>query len=89
MNKIYRIIVEPRAKKELDLLAGPIFMKVDKEIKSLAMEPRRIGSKKLDGDIHRIRVRSWRVIYSISDAGACVFILRISRRNEKTYKILK
>ena len=86
MSKVYRILVEPHAAGELDRLPKPVFMKIDAVISALAKNPRPFGVKKLDGPLHRIRVQSWRVLYSIFDEEAQIFILRVSLRNEKTYK---
>lgn len=47
-----------------------------------------MGVQKLEGPLHRIRVRDWRIIYGIHDPERRVVILRITRRSEKTYRNL-
>ena len=86
MNKVYEIILEHRAERELDKVPAEIFAKIDKAILALSKNPRPFGVKKLDETLHRIRIRDWRVIYTIMDKEMRIVILRVARRNEKTYK---
>lgn len=86
MNKVYEIILEPRVERELDKIPAEIFSKLDKAILALSKNPRPFGVKKLDEALHRIRIRDWRIIYAILDKETRIVILRIVRRNEKTYK---
>ena len=86
MNKLYEIRLETRAQKELDEIPAKVFAKVDKTILGLARNPRPFGVKKLDERIHRIRVQDWRILYAVFDKEARVVVLRVKRRNEKTYK---
>jgi mRNA-degrading endonuclease RelE of RelBE toxin-antitoxin system len=55
-------------------------------IGTLAENPRPHGTLKLDGDVHRIRVGQWRIIYTVSDVSRMVVINQILRRNERTYR---
>ncbi len=89
MSLIYEIVFETRAKKELDKVHSEIFSKIDKAIGELAKNPRPFGVKKLDEHIHRIRVQDWRILFAVFDKELRVVILRIARRNEKTYKFTK
>ena len=86
MSDPYEVVLEPRAEKELGQLAPDIFKKIDKAIVALSKNPRPFGVKKLDKEIHRIRIGDWRVLFSVFDRGARVVILRVVRRNEKTYR---
>ena len=86
MSKLYEIRLEPRARKELDEIPAKLFTKIDKAILALAGNPRPFGVKKLDERIYRIRVQDWRILYAVFDKEARVVILRVKRRNEKTYK---
>lgn len=58
-------------------------------IEHLSENPRPIGSLKIEDDAYRIRVGSWRIIYSIADREREILILRIARRSESTYKDLR
>ena len=86
MRKSYEILLEPRAQKELDNIPSPFFGKIDKAILALAGTPRPFGSKKLDDKMYRIRIGDWRILYAVFDKEARVVILRVVRRNEKTYR---
>ena len=86
MRRAYEVRIEPRAQKELDKIPAGSFKKIDQAIFSLAKDPRPFGVKKLDERIYRIRIQDWRVLYAVLDKGARVVILRIKRRNERTYK---
>ena len=63
-----------------------VFPKIDKAILGLSKNPRPFGVKKLDENIHRIRVGDWRIIFSIFDKESRLVVLSVVRRNEKTYK---
>ena len=82
---MYEIVLHPRAEKELDKVPSKDFLKIDRTILELKDNPRPHGVKKLDAELHRIRVGDWRIIYSIFDHEKRVVILRVARRNERTY----
>lgn len=86
MDRVFEIVLEPRAQKELDRVPSGLFPKVDKAILALAKNPRPFGVKKLDDRIHRIRVQDWRILFGIFDKESRVVIFRVVRRSEKTYK---
>ena len=86
MRGPFEIALEPRAERELDKVPAELFPKIDKAILALAKEPRPMGVKKLDGNIHRIRIGNWRVIYAILEKESRVVILRVAKRNERTYQ---
>ena len=88
MDTAYEVLLHPRAKQELDKVPRPLFLKIDPVIWGLRKTPRPFGVKKLEGDLHRIRVRDWRIIYAIFDQEHRAVILRVTRRTERTYKDL-
>jgi mRNA interferase RelE/StbE len=55
-------------------------------IKALKENPRPTLCKKLMGNIYRIRVGRYRVVYAIDDKDKTVDIGKIDRRKERTYK---
>lgn len=63
----YLLELKASAEKDLERLDNVIFSRVDAKVLSLATNPRPAGCKKLKGygDLWRIRVGDWRVIYSI------------------------
>lgn len=86
MTTPYEVRLHPRAERELDKLPDSLFPKIDTAIRELCENPRPFGVKKLEDDLHRIRIGDWRVIYAILDKEKRVVILHVARRNEKTYK---
>lgn len=67
MSTSYEVAFQPRAERELDKVPRDVFLKIDAVIWALRENPRPVGVKKLEGDIHRIRVGDWRIIYAILD----------------------
>lgn len=58
---------------------------MDRAIQGLVAEPRPSGVKKLRdaaGDLYRIRIGDYRVIYEIDDAVIVVVIIRVRHRRE-------
>ena len=86
MKRTYSIVIEPSAVKELDKVPVDVFNKIDRSISELAHNPRPFGVKKLRDNLHRIRIGDWRVLYAILNRESRLVILRVARRNEKTYK---
>jgi mRNA interferase RelE/StbE len=80
----YAIKIKPSARKELDALDDSVFLRIDRKIGSLALDPRPAGSKKLRGykDYWRVRVGDWRVVYEIDDPRKTVTITRVAHRRE-------
>ena len=86
MSAVYEVVLHPRTEKELNKIPREIFLKIDQAIRGLSGNPRPFGVKKLEGDLHRIRMGPWRIVYAILDGERRVVILHVTRRNERTYK---
>ena len=84
----YELVLTPRSKREFDRVPRDLFHRIDAAIRALPHNPRPIGVKKLEDDLHRIRVGDWRVQYLIHDKEQRVVIIRVVRRSEKTYRNL-
>lgn len=83
----YRVILSPAVRRQLDKLRIEDIAFLDKYIVSLAEDPYPNGARKLKGiDLLRIRVRNYRLIYSVKKKEKQVYIEKIARRNERTYK---
>jgi mRNA interferase RelE/StbE len=81
----YRVLIKSSAAREIEAVG----QKKDRQrivtaIRALAEEPRPTGSQKLTGetDRYRIRIGSYRIIYSIEDSDLIVLIVRIAHRKE-------
>jgi mRNA interferase RelE/StbE len=81
----YRVLIKPSAAKEIEAVG----QKEDRQrivtrIRSLARDPRPFGSEKLSGkgDLYRLRVGRYRVVYSVGDAELVVLIVRVGLRKD-------
>jgi mRNA interferase RelE/StbE len=81
---MYRVLVERSAEKDLRKLPLDVRSRVADALRSLAKDPRPVGSRKLAGTKHdwRIRVAAYRVIYEIADSIRVVRVYRVRHRRE-------
>ncbi|MCO5251223.1 MAG: type II toxin-antitoxin system RelE/ParE family toxin [Candidatus Kapabacteria bacterium] len=86
---MYRILIKKTALKSLDKLPLDILESINEKIFSLAKNPRPRGCKKLilKENLYRIRVSSYRIVYTIQDKILTIEIIKISKRDE-VYKDL-
>ncbi len=83
----YKVIVWPVAEKFILRLNESDYGAIVERLRSLAEEPRPQAVKKLAGtSLWRLRVRDFRIVYSVDDGERVVRVLRIARRSEDTYK---
>ncbi len=81
----YRVLIDSRAARRLESLPKVIVERLDKAILSLASNPRRPGTKRLQGKLHegwRVRVGQYRILYKIDDEARLVSIFDIGHRRE-------
>ena len=80
----YEIEITRTAEKQLKKLAREDQARVVAAIVALADEPRPRGSRKLAGydDVFRIRVGSYRILYSVSGGRLVIIILKVGHRRE-------
>lgn len=81
----YRVRLERRAEKELRSLDQRDRSRVLQAIEALANEPRPNGVKKLKGEatvVWRIRVGSFRILYTINDTVLTISVIRVGHRKE-------
>ena len=72
--------------RELDSLQRADRRRVLAVLHQLADDPRPPGCEKLHGDVYRVRVGNWRVIYLIDEPNNRVDVGAIRRRSERTYR---
>ena len=85
----YQVRLRRAVQKQLDAITGEDYQAVAGAISSLGREPRPPGIRKLaDSGLWRIRVGSFRVVYTIDDKGHSVIVVRVVRRKEDTYRNL-
>ncbi len=77
----YRVEIEKRVEKNLGRLPKTIRFRIRKAIRSLGMNPRPRGWKKLEDDACRIRVgRRYRIVYEIDDKQKKVLVTKVGTR---------
>ena len=80
----YKISIEKRALKELKSIPMPYRKKLKIKISSLAINPRSLNVKKLQGEksIYRIRQGSYRVLFFLDDNKKLIKILKAGDRKD-------
>lgn len=80
----YRIEVSATAEKQIRKLPVRDQVRVLRAIQHLALEARPPGYRKLQGyeDVFRIRVGSYRIIYSVESGRLIVIILKVGHRSD-------
>ena len=80
---MYRIIIENKAAKEIDSVPDDVLQLVVNAVEDLKSNPRPHGVKKLIGQNGwRIRVRTYRILFTIDDSRKVVSIYRVKHRRE-------
>jgi mRNA-degrading endonuclease RelE of RelBE toxin-antitoxin system len=86
---VYKVLFTPGAVREFRHLRDrdrQSAAHIEDAVDELSSEPRPVGVVKLRGDVHRIRVGQFRIIYSIVDRDQVLLVSRIRRRSETTYR---
>ena len=84
----YEIEIKKSAVKEINKLPKNNLVRIVEKIKELSTNPRPQGSKKLSGDEkYRIRVGTYRILYSIEDEKLIIFVVKVGHRKD-IYKSL-
>ncbi len=81
----YSLTIESSAAKELHGVSGkPTLSRLIEKIKSLATQPRPLGSEKLAGrsNLYRVRQGSHRVSYSVDDQSRVVDVVKVGHRKD-------
>ena len=80
----YAIEFTRSAQRALEGIPERDLKKVARRVDALADNPRPPGTKKLRGgtDEYRLRVGDYRVIYSVTDSGLLVTVIRIAHRRD-------
>lgn len=82
--KSYHVVLSKTAEKNLYKLPAQSIGKIISALKDLETEPRPIGCKKLKGftNLWRIRIGTYRAIYSIEDVILLVDVREIGHRKD-------
>ncbi|MCE7980202.1 MAG: type II toxin-antitoxin system RelE/ParE family toxin [Caldilinea sp. CFX5] len=85
---MYQLVIDEEARKALKRLPGHIRHRVARAIDSLKQNPRPADAKPLADELigyWRLRIDNYRVIYTIDDTTIVVEVVRVDRRDHKTY----
>ena len=80
----YTILYGAGVEREMSKLPPPVLKRVDTAILRLGNNPRPHRCKKLTGhgNLHRIRVGDWRIVYEVNDARHEVEIQIVANRKD-------
>ena len=80
----YKLLIKPSAAKEIESAPKKNRLRIIKRIKDLSSDPRPPGCEKLSGhdDKYRVRQGMYRIVYTISDVGSVVCIVKVGHRKE-------
>ena len=84
----YRVELAPAAQRQARRLAPEDALRVRDTLRELASDPHPRGSAKLAGfgAVWRVRAGRFRVIYEVHEDEQLVMVLRVARRDERTYR---
>ncbi len=79
---MYKIELKPSAVRDIKSLPRPVQKRVAQRINSLARNPFPPGSVKLEasGDLYRVRVGDYRIIYQVRHEMLVVYVVRVKHR---------
>jgi mRNA interferase RelE/StbE len=82
---VYSLSIKPSAAKEIQSTSDKAtLMRLIEKVKSLATQPRPLGSEKLAGrpNLYRVRQGNYRVIYSVDDEARVVDVVKVGHRKD-------
>jgi mRNA interferase RelE/StbE len=84
MSREYEINLTSSARKEIRNLEKPVASRVAAAIDALIAAPHPPGCRKLEGedDSWRVRVGDYRIIYTIDDRAAAIWIIAVRHRSD-------
>lgn len=80
----HTVVLTPAAQRDLSALDHRTLQRVDQKIRVLGTNPRPPGAEKIKGagDVYRVRVGDYRILYEIEDARLVVVVVRVRHRSE-------
>ena len=80
----YRIEFSATAERQLGKLHKPDQLRILRAIRGLSEEPYPRGTRKLQGyaDVYRIRVGTYRILYSVESERVTIIVLKIGQRKD-------
>ncbi len=90
----YKVVLSRMAEKAVKHIDHGDFKAISAEIDSLEENPwpeksgSVVSARNQGQNYYKIRVRDYRIVYEVDDRKMIVYVERVARRNEKTYKNL-
>ena len=80
---MYEVIIEGKAKKQIEKLSGVTLKQIDKALAGLESNPRHSKVEKLTGyNLWRIRAGDYRIIFEVNDTHKKVIVYKIKHKRE-------
>ena len=78
----YKLLIKPSAAKEIESTPKKDRLRIIKRIQDLSTDPRPPACEKLSGhdDKYRVRQGTYRIVYTISDVGLVICIVKVGHR---------
>jgi mRNA interferase RelE/StbE len=89
---LYRLVIDDEARKVLKRLPGHMRQRIARAIDSLKHDPRPVDAKAMEDELAgywRLRIDNYRIIYTIDEEIIVVEVVRVVRRDAKTYTDLR
>ena len=83
---MYGLLFHPADEKSLAKIPRAFALRLAKTIRALAEEPRPAQAKHLDQELYRLREGEYSIVYAVFDEDRVVYIGKVERRSEKTYR---
>lgn len=85
---MYRLLLHPNIERQLAQLPRPFAERLARAMRDLQSFPRPPQSKALGQHIYRLRLGDYRMVYAVFDNEQVIFVGKVARRSEKTYREL-
>jgi mRNA interferase RelE/StbE len=83
---VYKLFLHPDIEKTLQKIPPDFATKIAEAMRDLRAAPRPPQSKQIGKNIFRIREGDYRVIYVVFDSEKEIFVSKVARKSEKTYR---
>ena len=80
----YRVEITAPSRRSIRALARPVQVRIIRALEALAEAPRPHGCMKMagPGDLYRIWVGEWRIVYAVEDDRLVVLVVRVGHRGD-------
>jgi mRNA interferase RelE/StbE len=83
---VYKLLLHPNIEKKLQKIPRDFATQLAEVMRDLRADPRPEGSIQIGRDIYRLREGDYRIIYVVFDNDKTIFVGKVVRRSEKTYR---